>query len=54
MSKELKEEFVMILRGQRLKENFVFLNSVNSLICVSRLREVYKNLYIGNLKDIIN
>ena len=54
MSKELEEEFAMILRGQRLKENFVLSDPVNGLICVGRLGGVYENPRVGNLGDMIN
>ena len=54
MSKELEEEFVMILRGQRPKKNFVLPNPVNGLICVGWLEGVYKNPYVRNLGDMIN
>ena len=54
MLKELKEKFIIILKKQRFKENFVLPDFINSLIHVSRLEEVYKNLCVRNLRDIIN
>ena len=54
MSKELKKKFIIILKKQRLKKNFILPDSINGLICVSWLKEAYKNLYIKNLRDIIN